>query len=82
MRFDWKQRLVVPKSGMKNQINGLYPIIRRVRRPLVPPDQVPVGTAGAKPEVPVSQGSVGVTEASNRKGSGKDGKGSSNKPAE
>jgi hypothetical protein len=31
---------VVPKSGMKNrnQMNGLYPIVRRVRRPLLPPE--------------------------------------------
>jgi hypothetical protein len=30
---------MVPKSGMnKNQMNGLYPIIRRVRRPLLPVD--------------------------------------------
>lgn len=29
---------MVPKSDMKsaNQMNGLYPIIRRVRRPLLP----------------------------------------------
>ena len=38
---------MVPKSVMenRNQLNGLYPIIRRVRRPLLPVD-VP---ADAKP---------------------------------
>ena len=30
---------MVPKSDMNaNQVNGLYPIIRRVRRPLLPVD--------------------------------------------
>jgi hypothetical protein len=42
---------VVLKSGMKaNQMNGLYPIIRRVRRPLVPVESLPATTtADAKP---------------------------------
>ena len=44
---------MVPKSGMenRNQVNGLYPIIRRVRRPLLPVDE-PVGRqqADAKPD--------------------------------
>jgi hypothetical protein len=30
---------MVPKSDTSNQMNGLYPIIRRVRRPLLPPDE-------------------------------------------
>jgi len=37
---------------MKNtsQLNGLYPIIRRVRRPLLPVDLIPDGQqSGAKP---------------------------------
>ena len=45
---------MVPKSGMnnRNQMNGLYPIIRRVRRPLMPVDDHPVGhPADAKPAV-------------------------------
>ena len=33
-----------------NQMNGLYPIIRRVRRPLLPVDLIPDGQqSGAKP---------------------------------
>jgi hypothetical protein len=38
---------MVPKSVMenRNQVNGLYPIIRRVRRPLLPVD----APADAKP---------------------------------
>jgi len=33
-----------------NQMNGLYPIIRRVRRPLWPVDLIPDGQqSGAKP---------------------------------
>ena len=38
-----------------NQMNGLYPIIRRVRRPLMPTDVLPDGhQADAKPtSVPV-----------------------------
>ena len=41
---------MVPKSGMQtNQMNGLYPIIRRVWRPLVQPDGRPVGLEDAKP---------------------------------
>src|SRR5262249_406222 len=38
MQFDWSTRCMVPKSGMQktNQMNGLYPIVRRVRRPLLP----------------------------------------------
>ena len=32
------------------QVNGLYPIIRRVRRPLLPVDLIPDGQqSGAKP---------------------------------
>jgi hypothetical protein len=39
---------MVPKSDMKpNYVNGLYPIIRRVRRPLLPVDW----PADAKPVV-------------------------------
>ena len=39
---------MVPKSDMntRNQMNGLYPIIRRVRRPLLPVDP----PADAKPD--------------------------------
>jgi hypothetical protein len=50
-RFDWRQRFAVPKSDMNaNQMNGLYPIIRRVRRPLVGPDGRPVDwSTDAKP---------------------------------
>ena len=43
---------MVPKSVMNktNQMNGLYPIIRRVRRPLMPTDVLPDGhQADAKP---------------------------------
>jgi hypothetical protein len=41
--------VVVPKSVMNtSQVNGLYPIIRRVRRPLLPTD-----AADAKPPEPV-----------------------------
>ena len=45
---------MVPKSDMPkaNQMNGLFPIIRRVRRPLLPVD-VP---ADAKPAEPVKTG--------------------------
>ena len=46
---------MVPKSGMQaNQMNGLYPIIRRVRRPLVPVEGT-AGGADAKPAAPVTQ---------------------------
>ncbi len=38
-----------------NQMNGLFPIIRRVRRPLVPV-QGTTGGADAKPAAPVAQG--------------------------
>jgi hypothetical protein len=43
---------MAPKSRMqsKGQMNGLYPIIRRVRRPLLPVEVTPDGKrAGAKP---------------------------------
>ena len=41
---------MVPKPERTDQMNGLYPIIRRVRRPLLPVDW----PADAKPaEVPV-----------------------------
>jgi hypothetical protein len=47
----------------KNQMNGLYPIIRRVRRPLLPVDVLPDGQpAGAKPiDVPKSTGAASET---------------------
>ena len=42
---------MVPKPAMNNtnQMNGLYPIVRRVRRPLLPIEQ----PADAKPREPV-----------------------------
>ena len=43
---------------MKNtgQVNGLYPIIRRVRRPLLPVDLIPDGQqSGAKPAQPSTE---------------------------
>ena len=51
---------MVPKSYMnnKNQMNGLYPIIRRVRRPLLPVDP----PADAKPiDVPKSTVAASAT---------------------
>jgi hypothetical protein len=36
-----------------SQMNGLYPIIRRVRRPLLPVEETVTQQADAKPEVPV-----------------------------
>jgi hypothetical protein len=65
---------VVPKSGMhsRNQMNGLYPIIRRVRRPLLPPevrqdpqpDAVPSVVAGndRKIQAPEDADGNGATE--------------------
>ena len=53
---------MVPKSDMKaNQVNGLYPIIRRVRRPLLPVEDLAVGRpADAKPKALASPGPGGV----------------------
>ena len=44
---------MVPKSGMnnRNQMNGLYPIIRRVRRPLLPPEVRQGPQSDANPSV-------------------------------
>ena len=56
---------MVPKSGMnKNQMNGLYPIIRRVRRPLLPveapadakPSVVPAAPPGRARSAPIGTG--------------------------
>jgi hypothetical protein len=66
---------MVPKSGMhnRNQMNGLYPIIRRVRRPLLPPevrldpqsDAVPSVVAGndKKNQAPEDKDGDGATES-------------------
>ena len=53
---------MVPKSEMHraNQVNGLYPIIRRVRRPLLPVEVSGGGQhAGAKPSEEVQSGPGG-----------------------
>jgi hypothetical protein len=53
------QNVVVPKSEMNttNQMNGLYPIIRRVRRPLLPVDVAfDQQQAGAKPSIAPQKG--------------------------
>ena len=47
---------------MNNQMNGLYPIIRRVRRPLVPLQRDP-GGADAKPAGPARRPGAPVEEA-------------------
>jgi hypothetical protein len=57
-----------------NQMNGLYPIIRRVRRPLLPPevpaDQVPSDRqkADAKPAAPVVTQVEATKEAAKKDG--------------
>ncbi len=62
---------MVPKSDMQsNQMNGLYPIIRRVRRPLVPveapadakPVVVPAATGGAQVRDETSNADQQATE--------------------
>ena len=55
-----ERTFVVPKSVMKNnnnQVNGLFPIIRRVRRPLLPADVTVSGQlADAKPAAETTNG--------------------------
>ena len=52
---------MVPKSDMnnRNQMNGLFPIIRRVRRPLLPVDR-PADAKPAPDPSKIEQGSADV----------------------
>ena len=73
---------MVPKSGMKsNQMNGLYPIIRRVRRPLVPVDGT-AGGADAKPAAPVEQRAAEASEVQLQPEKEKRGEATSTEPTE
>lgn len=48
--LSFHQPSTLKRPGMKtNQMNGLYPIIRRVRRPLIVAAEPP-GSAGTQPE--------------------------------
>ena len=52
-----------------NQMNGLYPIIRRVRRPLVGPNGKPVDwSADAKPVDGARQEQAGDSEVKENEG--------------
>ena len=66
-----------------NQMNGLYPIIRRVRRPLVQPDERPVMQAGAKPVAGPPKGAATAIEgASHQTKENEHGEAASIQPAE
>jgi hypothetical protein len=66
-----------------NQMHGLYPIIRRVRRPLVQPDEKPVVQAGAKPVAEPAKGAATASEgASEQTNKSEHGETASIQPAE
>jgi hypothetical protein len=82
MPFDWPNPSVVPKSGMHtNQMNGLYPIIRRVRRPLVPVEGAS-GGADAKPTAPAALQPAEATKTQPQPEREKHGEATSNESAE